>query len=164
MTGFSIHSGNLKPTLGIEWRDGKFVRKGAALLDQKLVNDTLHWLRDSGYDSVLKPFEKGLRHLLEAHIKKDGLSDVITDMYEAVEGLAKKVTGRDKEDLSGNCEAFISKVKASPHYRELLKEYIKYANYLRHAEREGRPKPQLSEREVESFVYLTGIFIRLAMS
>jgi hypothetical protein len=77
----------------------KLRQKGAALLDQKLVNDTLHWLRGAGYDSVLKPFEKGLHHLLEAHIKKDGLSDVITDMYEAVEALAKKVTGRDK-DLS----------------------------------------------------------------
>jgi hypothetical protein len=140
----------------------KLRQKGAALLDQKLVNDTLHWLRGAGYDSVLKPFEKGLHHLLEAHIKKDGLSDVITDMYEAVEALAKKVTGRDK-DLSENRELFISKVKASDHYKVMLKDYIDYANDFRHAEREGKPKPQLSEREVESFVYLTGIFIRLAM-
>jgi hypothetical protein len=94
----------------------KLRQKGAALLDQKLVNDTLHWLRGAGYDSVLKPFEKGLHHLLEAHIKKDGLSDVITDMYEAVEALAKKATGRDK-DLSENRELFISKVKASDHYK-----------------------------------------------
>jgi hypothetical protein len=103
-----------------------------------------------------------IHKLLSQYIKKDGLSDVITDMYEAVEALAKKVTGRDK-DLSENRELFISKVKASDHYKVMLKDYIDYANDFRHAEREGKPKPQLSEREVESFVYLTGIFIRLAM-
>jgi hypothetical protein len=148
--------------LGIEWREGKFYRKGAALLDQKLVNDVLHWLRGAGYESVFKPFEKGLGHLLEAPIKKEHLSDVITDMYEAVEALAKIVTGRNK-DLSGNAELFMSKVKASEAYKVLLKDYVEYANKFRHAEAEGKPKPVVFEREVESFVYMTGIFIRLAM-
>ena len=111
-----------------------FWRKGAALLDQHLVNDALHWFREAGYDSVLKPFEKGLRHLLESHIQKHVLSDVITDMYEALEALAKIVTGRDK-DLSANQQSFISKVKASDHYKLLLKDYIDYPNdFRRHTE------------------------------
>src|SRR5438128_87602 len=80
--------------LGIEWKDGEFFRKGAQLLDDKLVNDVLHWLRHPGYESVSKPYEKGLSHFLQAHIKQDILSDVITDMYEALEALAKIVTGR----------------------------------------------------------------------
>jgi hypothetical protein len=149
--------------LGIEWRDGKFLPKGAKLLDEHLVNDQLHWLRGAKYDSVLKPFEKGLRHLMEAHARAEVLSDVITDMYEAVEALAKKLTDRPSKDLSENRELFISKVKGSDVYKTLLKDYIEYANKFRHAEAEGKPKPNVDERETESFVYLTGVFLRLGM-
>jgi len=85
-------------------------------------------------------------------------------MYEAVEALAKVVTGRQGKDLSQNRELFISKVDASDAYKVLLKDYIDYANEFRHAEQEGEPKPVMTEREAESFVYLTGIFIRLAMT
>ncbi len=148
--------------LGIEWRDGAFFRTGAAVLDENLVNDVLHWLCQPGYESALKPFKKGLRHLLEAHVKKEHLQDVITDVYEALEGLAKIVTGRDR-DLSGNRESFISATKASDAYKVLMKNYIDYANRFRHAESEVKPKPEVTEREVESFVYMTGIFMRLAM-
>src|SRR3989442_5454048 len=31
--------------LGIEWKDGQFYRKGAKLLDDKLVNDVLNWIQ-----------------------------------------------------------------------------------------------------------------------
>lgn len=149
--------------LEIEWRDGQFVRKGAELLDNILIVDTLHWLRDTRYASVLKPFDKGLRDLLRAQIKAEGLSDVVTDMYEAVEALAKIITGRPNKDLSGNSQLFLKNVNASEPYKVLLKAYVDYANLFRHAEKPGQPKPTLSEREVESFVYLTGTFIRLAM-
>jgi hypothetical protein len=149
--------------LDVEWRDGKFWRKGAALLDQKLANDVLHWLRDSRYETVLKPYEKGLRHMMEAHVRKDNLFDVITDMYEAVEALAKIVTDRHGKDLSANVELFVSKVNGSNEYKALLRHYIEYANNFRHAATERKPKPPVNEREVESFVYLTGVFIRLAI-
>ena len=89
-------------------------------------------------------------------------ADVITDMYEAVEALAKIVVGNGA-DLSANRERFIAAVKASDPYKKLLKGYVEYANDFRHAAEEGKPKPQVSEREAESFVYLTGVFIRLAM-
>jgi len=55
-------------------------------------------------------------------------------------------------------------VKASDEYKKLLKAYIEYANEFRHAAEEGTPKPALSPAEVESFVYMTGVFIRLAFS
>src|SRR5262249_3838516 len=51
--------------LNIEWVDGQFLRKGAGLLDEKLVNDVLKWLRQPGYESVLKPFQKGLSDFLQ---------------------------------------------------------------------------------------------------
>ena len=84
-------------------------------------------------------------------------------MYEAVEALAKIVTGRPNKDLSANTEMFISKLKVSNHYKTLLKDYIAYGNEFRHAEDEVMPRPPLSEPEVESFIYLTGLFIRLTI-
>ncbi|MGE3537919.1 MAG: hypothetical protein AB7N91_10860 [Candidatus Tectimicrobiota bacterium] len=149
--------------LGIEWRDGRFLRKGVGLLDAALVNDPLRWLRGAGYQSVLIPFEKGLSHFLAAKGKVELLADVITDMYESVEALAKIVTGRDNRDLSAHRELFLSKVSATEAYKAMLADYIAYANNFRHATAESKPQPRLSEREVESFLYLTGIFLRLAM-
>jgi hypothetical protein len=149
--------------LEIEWHSGRFLRKGAALLDKVLVNDPLRWLRREGYQSVLNPFEKGLSHLLFAKGRPDLLSDVITDMYESLEALAKIVTKRSTKDLSANREMFVSTLEASAAYKTLLSDYITYANTFRHATTEGQSKPHVSEREVESFVYLTGVFVRLAM-
>jgi len=149
--------------LGIRWENGRFIRSGAALLDEGLVNNPLRWLRSSGCEAVRTPFEKGLSHFLHASKRPELLTDVVTDMYESLEALAKIVTGRPDKDLSANREMFLSKVKASDEYKQLLKDYIDYANRFRHAEREGQRRPELSSKEVESFVYLTGVFIRLAI-
>lgn len=149
--------------LGIDWQPPIFIPTGARLLDETLVNDQLHWLRDHSYSTVLRPFQEGLSHFLESEQKPHLLGDVITDMYESLEALAKIVTGRPNKDLSANRESFISKVKASDHYKKLLRGYIAYANEFRHAEQEQKPRPSISRPEAESFVYLTGLFIRLAV-
>jgi len=49
-------------------------------------------------------------------------------------------------------------------YNRLLKEYIKYTNDFRHAAEKGTVRPTPCAADVESFVSLTGTFIRLAMS
>src|SRR5439155_6950793 len=126
--------------LGIEWKDGRFTRKGAALLDQVLVNDPLHWLHKIGYKTVSDPFEKGLSNFLSAQNKPELFGDVVTDMYEAIEALAKVVTGRGNKDLSGNKELLLSKIKASDSHKAMLSEYIDYANKFRHAASEKKPK------------------------
>ncbi len=126
------------------------------------MNDVLRCLQSNGYAGVRASFNKGLDHLLHSINKPHLLSDVVTDTYEALEALAKIVTGRDK-DLSTNAEQFISIVKASDGYKRLLKEYIAHANTIRHAGKDGQPKPDLTRKEVESFVYMTGVFIRLAV-
>lgn len=148
--------------IGIEWRDGAFWPSGAKSLDGALVNENLRWLADKGYHNVLVPFEKGLRHFLEAQQKPERLGDTITDIYEAVEALAKAITGRDK-DLSGNAELFISKLELSDYYKKMLKDYIDYANDYRHAAKLGGKKKPLIRNEVEAFIYTSGLFIRLAV-
>jgi hypothetical protein len=149
--------------IGVRWQAGRFIPEGARLLDDKLVNEPLRWLKSAGYENVLGPFQKGLQHLLQSQKTPALLSDVVTDMYEALEALAKVLTGRDA-DLSANQELLIKKVKASDGYKRLLKAYIEYANDYRHAAEQGTIRPTPSPAEAENFVYLTGTFIRLAMT
>lgn len=148
--------------LEIRWENGRFFPRGAKLLDEKLVNDPLYWLRELNYQSVLQPYSKGIEHFLQSTKRPDLLSDVITDMYESLEALAKIVTNREK-DLAANAESFVKAVKASEAYKKILKEYIAYANNFRHGVADSTKKPSLSSAEVENFIYLTGTFIRLAI-
>ena len=149
--------------LGVTWREGVFYPSGAQLLDERLANDPLHWLRAQKYQTVVQPFEKGLRHLLDARKRPELAEDVVTDLYESLEALAKIVTGRAQKDLSANQELFLAEVNASEGYKRILKEYVAYANGFRHAKEQGKPRPKISIEEAESFVYLTGVFVRLAI-
>ncbi len=72
------------------------------------------------------------------------------------------MTGSKKE-LSANQELFIKEVKASDGYKKILKEYVSYGCDFRHAVEAGEKRPQISHKEAESFIYLTGLFISLAM-
>lgn len=149
--------------LGIRWHKEQFIPSGSSLLDEKLVNDVLGCLQSEKYDGVRGPFTKGLGHLLHSISKPQLHPDVVTDLYEALEALAKIVTGRGDKDLSGNAELFIKAVQVADTYKPILKAYIDYGNKIRHAGKDGQPKPDLTRKEVESFVYLTGVFIRLAV-
>lgn len=150
--------------LGISWKDGVFIKPGAKLLDSALVNEPLQWLSEPKYNNVLKPFEKGLQHYMKTTKRPELLADVVTDMYEALEALAKIVTGRPRKDLSANRELFVQMLELSEYYKKMLKDYISYANDFRHAAEEGKDRPIPSSKEVEAFVYTTGLFIRLAIS
>ena len=148
--------------LEISW-DGKiFTRKGARFLDEKLVNEPLEWLRDPKYQNVLVPFEKGLKHWMEAHKNLERCGDVITDVYEALEAMAKLATGRDA-DLSANREKFGSVIGLPEAYKKMLKEYIEFGCEYRHAPETTKPRTYPSERDTEAFIYMTGVFLRLAI-
>ncbi len=149
--------------LGISWNNGIFVRTGARLLDKDLVNDPLEWMHKNEYKNVYKPFEKGLTAFLEAENKPSRRYDVIRDMYESLEAMAKVVTGKPRRDLSANSDMFIKFTDASVEYKRILKEYITYANTFRHGLDNKSERKEIPFNEVESFIYLTGLFIRLAM-
>ncbi len=150
--------------LGITWDQatGVFRKTGAQFLDEKLINDPLHWLRDPKFENVLKPFEKGLKHWMEVHKDKERCGDVVTDMYEALEALAKIVTGQER-DLSGNREKFASTIKLPDQYGVMLKEYIGFGCKYRHSPEIEKPRVYPSEGDTEAFMYMTGLFIRRAM-
>ncbi|MCH9029118.1 MAG: hypothetical protein IH819_05780 [Bacteroidetes bacterium] len=146
--------------LEIEWRDGKFYHRGARLLDDKLVDDPLEWLKNSGLSTVYEPFTKALDHLLRA--RKDGrfLDDAVTDAYDALEAMAKEVCDTNKkfDDIR---ELFVSKIKASQKFKSIAKEMSQYAHAFRHGASEVKPKPKPTMAEVEAFIYTVGILIRL---
>jgi hypothetical protein len=143
--------------LGIRWSKDGFLPSGSALLDEKLVNDVLGSKAQAG---VMVPFRKGLDHFLHSNRKPVLLSDVVTDMYEALEAQAKIIADNDK-DLSANAELFISRLSLSNEYKPILKAYISYANEFRHAAEKGQKKDPPSKKETESFIYMTGLFLRL---
>lgn len=148
--------------LGIVWRNGRFYRKGAPLLDKKLINESLGMLRDKKYENVIDAFEKGLDHFIHSQNEPERLIDAITDVYEALEALAKVICGNNK-DLSANRDLLIKEIDVPEFYRRTLKEYVTYACKFRHALKEGKKRKIPSEREVETFIYLSGIYIRLAL-
>ena len=65
--------------------------------------------------------------------------DTVTDIYEALEAMAKEVTGKDRE-LSANTQLFISKLKLNKHYEEMLKGHIEYGCEYRHAVTPGKQR------------------------
>lgn len=150
--------------IGIRWSKGQFLPAGAPILDQALVSDPLNLLDTQTYKGVSDAFSKGLDHFLHSTQNPSLLADVITDMYDSLEGLAKIVCGNDK-GINANRDALITELALHPSYRKMLSEYIDYANLIaRHAGEKGRAKPMPSRKEVEAFVYLTGVFIRVALS
>jgi uncharacterized protein YaaR (DUF327 family) len=148
--------------IGVDFKDGVFWKSGAKLLDEELVNEPLQWLSDAKYKSVLAPFKKGLSDFLLATKETERHKDVVTDMYEALEAMAKVVCDNGK-DLSANRESFVSRLGLSEYYKKMMRDFIEFANEFRHAEEQRKSRIKLTTQEVEAFVYMTGLYIRLAI-
>ena len=101
---------------------------------------------------------------MESIKRPELLSYTVTDMYEALEALAKVITNKPNSDLAATREKFIKQIGLSDYYKKMLRDYISYANEYRHAPEPGKDRPIPSPKEVEAFIYTTGLFIRLAIS
>ena len=99
---------------------------------------------------------------MEANKDPTRYGDVITDMYEALEAVAKIVTGRDV-DLAGNREKFASELRLPEQYTRMLKEYIDFGCKYRHSPGVTQPREYPSEEDTEAFMYITGLFVRRAI-
>ena len=141
--------------MGIRWENGRFLPSGAPVLDQKLVDDVVGILTFSQHKGISDAYMKGLGHFLNSIQKPELFTDVLRDMYDALEALAKIICHNDR-DLSANREEFISGLKLADSYKRMLKEYIKYASdFARHAGPAGKQKPLPVRREVEGFIYVS---------
>lgn len=149
--------------LGVRWKNGNFLPSGAKLLDEALVNANLDWLSAPRYHNVLTPFQKGLSEFLQGKRDSNKFIDAVRDMYEALEAMANVITGKKSKDLSANRELFVSKLGLSPYYAKMLSDYIDYACKFRHALEVGSPRTPPPLQEAEAFIYITGLFLRLAL-
>lgn len=147
--------------LGVRWDQGHFVHSGATFLDESLLDEVLIALHEQQYEAVLEPYRRGLTHFLHAEHSPEVLAEVVTDMYTAFAVVVGEITDAD---LSTNPELFLNKVPVSESYKDVLRAYITYAHECRHMAQGETPQRFCSIPEVESFIYLTGIFIRLAMT
>lgn len=156
-----------EPKLNLRWVNNCFLPGGAKELDNKLVDDLLVWLSEFKYDNIRKPFASSLSYLLRGKTDYNDLISSIHDAYKAVETLSQFVLKNQKK-LADNREKFISELNLSKEYaefmRRILKEYISLGDKYRHGNVNSTDLHKLSYAEVESFVYLTGVFIRLATS
>ena len=149
--------------LGIRWKNGNFLPSGAKLLDEALVNANLDWLSAPQYQNVLVPFQKGLSEFLQGQRDPNKSIDTVRDMYEALEAMAKVITGKTNRDLSANRQLFVKKLGLSNHYAKMLSDYIDYACEFRHAVEAGLSRTPPPLQEVEAFIYTTGLFLRMAL-
>jgi hypothetical protein len=83
-------------------------------------------------------------------------------MYEALEAMATIVTGTPTRDLSALREEFITKLRLPENYKECSRVNRLWCDF-RHALQTRQQRSWPLDHEAESFVYMTGLFIRLAV-
>lgn len=137
--------------IGVKWRDGMFYPSGARELDEKLIEEPLKWLTRFPTERV--DYLKALRGYIEKRP-----DDVIINCYLVVEGIARSVLS-NKKTLDNNREELMKMIGLSQEWKGLLNNFIIYANeFKRHA---SEKRHNLNPVEVEGFLYLTGILVRM---
>jgi hypothetical protein len=163
---FIIQSVELEPKLNLRWVNDCFLPGGAKELDKNLVDDVLDWLSEPKYHNIRNHYASGLSYLLRGKTDVNDLISSIHDAYKTVETLSQFVLKNQKK-LADNREKFISELKLSRDYsdfmRSTLKEYIALGDKYRHGNVNSNDERKLKYDEVESFVYFTGVIIRLAI-
>jgi hypothetical protein len=145
----ALHRSNLN--LGIQWSHGIFYPTGEELLDRELVEEALTSL------SEFPDEQKDIKEALD-NLNAQRSSGVVENCYLAMEGLARKVLKNNKT-LLNNKPDLLKALGISRYWGNILSAFIEYANeYRRHA---GEDRHNLKAHEVEAFLYLTCLLIRM---
>jgi hypothetical protein len=147
--------------VGVRWDHGHFAPSGATFLDESLVDEVLIALHEPQYEAVLEPYRRGLTQFRHAEHSPAVLADVVTNMSTAFAALVGEIM---EADLSTHPELLLNKVPVSASYKNVLRAYITYANECRQMAQGEHPQRCFSLPEVESFIYLTGMVIRLVLT
>lgn len=141
--------------LGIIFKEDKFYQKGAKELDKSLILEPLDWIKDF---SNAKEFFHGA---LNEYLEKD-YPDAITKAYSSIESLVETILDSNKK-LDALIPALLKKLNLPNEWKAILTHYCKYAHEFasRHGKKEGRKMKQLDPINVEAYIYMTGLIIRL---
>lgn len=140
--------------LGVFWKDGKFYLSGAKELDEALIGDTLEWL--AKYPEAQKQFSTALGHYKKSIQNIAAGKDAITNSYTSVEVLAKGIL-RNTRGFGKNSDDLVDKLGLPKEYKNVVHYYKQLAN--EYGSRHAGSNP--IHKEVEAFVYLTGLLLRL---
>ena len=144
----------------VKSNDYLFYPKGARLLDEKVVNDVLDWLRK--YPKVYDNFKSAL----EKYQNKVYQRNLIDDLRLALELLLKIILREKiskKEKLISVIGKYLKQKNVPTPLRQmfcqsLLPYYIEYQNeYAKHNDK-------VSYLELEFMIYLTGTFMRFLIT
>jgi hypothetical protein len=137
--------------IGVRWKDGMFYPTGAKELDERLIEEPLQWL--SKFQNERADYLKALTGYTAKRF-----DDVIINCYLVIEGVSRNVLANDRT-LENNRENLLRTIGLSQEWKALLHNFITYANeFKRHA---SDKRYEINPIEVEGFLYLTGVFLRL---
>lgn len=149
----SLAINNSALDLGVNWKEGMFYPSGAKELDKDIIEEPLEWL--GAYAEVKEDFRKAL----SAYFKKD-YPATIDHCYLTIEGLARQILNNTKV-IKNNFDELLKTMNLSPEWKSILNKWYAFANeYKRHA---STKRNNLTRKETEAFLYLSGIFIRLVL-
>ena len=130
----------------------------ANFLDKKLIDNVLGVLNNKDKKIIKISFEKGLKEFEESNKDKSKLANAVRDMQLSLDETAK-ILLKDKnvgfkhllKDKNWN------KIINNKYYQKMFFQLNEFADKL-----VKHKLTELDKYEVETFIYLTGIFIRLA--
>lgn len=131
--------------------------KGAKLLDEKVINDTLNWLSD--YPKSKNKFESALSE----YIDKKNKRTIVDTLRLSLELFLKKMFSNkslenQKEDILNYLQDKAVPKEIRNMYWKLLDSYCNYQNdYAKHDDK-------VDEQELEFIIYLTAIFMRFLIT
>jgi len=135
-----------------------FYRTGAKLLDDKIIDETMGWLKD--YPEVLKNFNSALEKFQKQEYKRNLIDDLRLSLELLLREILenKKNLEKQEEELGKYLEKKYVNKEIRGMYWTLLDKYSKYQNeYAKHNDK-------VKEEELEFMIYLTGTFIRFILS
>ncbi len=143
--------------LGISLKNGKFYKKGAKELDEKLIFEPLEWLND--YPKTKIFFEGALKE----NLRKD-YPDATTKSYSALESLVKTFLNNNT-NLKRNIPKLLEKLNLPNQWGKILFNFCDYAHEFssRHGKGEKTKIAIASPEIVEAYIYFTGLIIRLVI-
>ena len=143
--------------LGVSFKNGKFYKKGAKELDNKLIFEPLEWLNE--YPKTKIFFEGAIKE----NLQKD-YPDAITKSYSALESLVKTFLSNNT-NLNKNIPKLLEKLNLPDQWGKILFNFCDYAHEFssRHGKGEKTKIAIASPEIVEAYIYFTGLIIRLVI-
>ena len=127
--------------------------KGAKELDKKLILETLDWIND--FPDTRKLFDGALKE----YLLRD-YADAITKCYSSIENLTQTFL-KSTKTFENLVQDLISVLSLPQPWKSILNNYCDYAHKFSSRHGNAGKKEPTKSKDVEAYIYFTGILIRL---